>query len=248
MTLALIIARGGSVRLPRKNVLPLCGHPLIAWSIRQAMCSKEIDMTVMATDDDEIESISREYGVDDVIRHPEWGSDANRTFVWALDDLKSRYLTVDLVVTMIPPAPLRLPGDLDRLVCDYHRVGAHVQTFMARPTEMALYEDRGLGLCRSVYTEPQMKHKKHLLNVLGATARAPGFIAHYEIKLHESDDPDVKHRSNAEYFYTEAKPWQIYETDTAEDFELCEVLMEHFILKGNGMEVYNEYARSAESA
>ena len=60
--LAIIPARSGSKRLPRKNILDLAGKPLIAWTIEAALESKYIDRIVVSTDSKEISSISRKYG------------------------------------------------------------------------------------------------------------------------------------------------------------------------------------------
>ena len=59
--LAIIPARGGSKRLPRKNILNLAGKPLIAWTIDSALKSKYIDRIVVSTDDKEISDISMKY-------------------------------------------------------------------------------------------------------------------------------------------------------------------------------------------
>ena len=52
--LAVVPARGGSKRLPRKNVLDLCGKPIIAWSIEAGLKSNYIDKVVVSSDDKEI--------------------------------------------------------------------------------------------------------------------------------------------------------------------------------------------------
>jgi len=62
MTIAVIIARGGSKRLPRKNLRPFCGHPLVSWAIVQAKSSRLIEEVYVSTDDDEIEEVSLKYG------------------------------------------------------------------------------------------------------------------------------------------------------------------------------------------
>jgi CMP-N,N'-diacetyllegionaminic acid synthase len=62
--LALIPARGGSKALPRKNVLPVAGKPLIAYSIQTAHASTLVTRTVVSTDDEEIASVAREYGAE----------------------------------------------------------------------------------------------------------------------------------------------------------------------------------------
>lgn len=62
--LGLILARGGSKRLPRKNVLPLAGKPLIAYSIDAAKESGVVDRIVVSTDDAEIAEVSKAYGAE----------------------------------------------------------------------------------------------------------------------------------------------------------------------------------------
>ncbi len=68
-TLGVIFARGGSKRLPRKNVRPLAGHPLVEWSCRAALAS-DLDRVILSTDDDEIAEICRRVGVDAPFRRP----------------------------------------------------------------------------------------------------------------------------------------------------------------------------------
>lgn len=62
--LAIIPARGGSKGVPRKNIKDLCGKPLIAWTIDEAIKSKYIDRLVVSTEDEEIANISRKYGAE----------------------------------------------------------------------------------------------------------------------------------------------------------------------------------------
>lgn len=62
MKLAVIPARGGSKRIPRKNIKSFCGKPIIAWSIAAALDSACFDHVVVSTDDDEIADVARQYG------------------------------------------------------------------------------------------------------------------------------------------------------------------------------------------
>jgi len=62
--LAVITARGGSKGLPRKNVLPLGGKPLIAWTIEAALAANAIDRVILSSDDDEIIAVARARGCD----------------------------------------------------------------------------------------------------------------------------------------------------------------------------------------
>jgi N-acylneuraminate cytidylyltransferase len=60
--LAVITARGGSKRIPRKNIKPFRGKPIIAYSIETALQSKLFDMVMVSTDDEEIAEIAKQYG------------------------------------------------------------------------------------------------------------------------------------------------------------------------------------------
>lgn len=64
MKLAVIPARGGSKRIPRKNIRNFCGKPMIAWSIEAAIKSAAFDYIMVSTDDDEIADIAKQYGAE----------------------------------------------------------------------------------------------------------------------------------------------------------------------------------------
>ena len=72
---AIIPARGGSKGLPRKNALPLCGKPLIAWTIESARAARSIERVVVSTDDPEIARVSEAFGAEVVWRPAEMSSD-----------------------------------------------------------------------------------------------------------------------------------------------------------------------------
>ena len=62
MIIAVIPARGGSKRIPRKNIKEFCGKPIIAWSIDAAIKTNLFDKVIVSTDDEEIADVSRLYG------------------------------------------------------------------------------------------------------------------------------------------------------------------------------------------
>ncbi|OPX56824.1 N-acylneuraminate cytidylyltransferase [Oceanospirillum multiglobuliferum] len=64
MKFAIIPARGGSKRIPRKNIKPFFGQPMIAWSIKAAISSGCFDRVIVSTDDSEIAQIARDYGAE----------------------------------------------------------------------------------------------------------------------------------------------------------------------------------------
>jgi N-acylneuraminate cytidylyltransferase len=119
--LALVAARGGSKGLPRKNVVPLDGHPLIAWSIAAGAASEAVDRIVCSTDDEEIAEAARRYGADVPFRRPAplAADDTPDLPVFAhvlrwLKDVEG--WEPDLIVHLRPTTPLRRPGEIDRAI------------------------------------------------------------------------------------------------------------------------------------
>jgi len=70
MRCAIIPARGGSKRIPRKNIKPFCGRPMIAWSIAAALESGCFDRVIVSTDDDEIAQVAVQHGAEAPFRRP----------------------------------------------------------------------------------------------------------------------------------------------------------------------------------
>ncbi len=68
MNTAIIPARGGSKGIKKKNLVPLCGKPLIAWTIEAALGSGLIDSVIVSTDSNEIGEVAVEYGADWILR------------------------------------------------------------------------------------------------------------------------------------------------------------------------------------
>ena len=73
--IAIILARGGSKGIPRKNVLDFAGHPLVAWTVIQAKLSKEVDEVYISSDSDEILEIADKYGAKTIKRPEEISGD-----------------------------------------------------------------------------------------------------------------------------------------------------------------------------
>lgn len=116
---ALITARGGSKRLPRKNILPFAGKPLIAWTIEQARASSRVERILVSTDDNEIAEISKQWGVEVIQRPTELATDTATSFdvlIHALDMLKHEGYDPPRIVLLQPTSPLRTSMDIDQAI------------------------------------------------------------------------------------------------------------------------------------
>jgi len=119
--IAIIPARAGSKGLLGKNIKPLCGKPLIAWSIEAGLASQYIDEVMVTTDGDDIASIAKKFGASiPFLRPSELASDTATTFdavKHAIDFYAQKmHKNFDYIVLLEPTSPLREKDDLDRML------------------------------------------------------------------------------------------------------------------------------------
>ena len=126
--LGLIPARGGSKGVPRKNLKPLCGKPLLAYTAEAALASKYLSKVILSTDDAEIAELGRSLGVDvPFIRPAELAEDTTPTFpvvIHAVQHLENEGETFDAVCLLQPTNPLRTGADIDECVRLLESTGA----------------------------------------------------------------------------------------------------------------------------
>lgn len=124
MMIAVIPARGGSKRLPKKNILPFAGSPLICHSIALARSLPVIDRVCVSTDDPETARIAREAGAEIIARPPELATDRSTTasaIRHALLTLAESGARADVVITLQPNCPLRTAAIVADAVDIYRR-------------------------------------------------------------------------------------------------------------------------------
>ena len=122
--LAIIPARGGSKRIPRKNVRPFMGKPIMAYSIEAALKSGLFDEVMVSTDDEEIIGIARQYGTRVPFVRTEATANDHATLADVIREVMERYeeegKVFDNVCCILATAPLISPEDIrssyDRLV------------------------------------------------------------------------------------------------------------------------------------
>jgi N-acylneuraminate cytidylyltransferase len=112
MKIAVIPARGGSKRIPRKNIRDFCGNPIIYYSINQAKKSSLFDKIIVSTDDEEIAEVARSYGAETPFLRPAELSDdystTNAVVKHAIEWFQARGESLDLVCCIYATAPFVL--------------------------------------------------------------------------------------------------------------------------------------------
>lgn len=122
MILGVTPARGGSKGVPRKNIRPLCGKPLIAWTIEAAKASKLLDRYVVSTEDGEIAKVAQQWGAEVIERPTELATDEASTLSVLQHVLA--HLPSDTVVLLQATSPIRDSSLIDRCVQRFLETGS----------------------------------------------------------------------------------------------------------------------------
>ncbi len=129
--IAIILARGGSKRLPRKNILDFHGKPLIVWTIEAALKSKKYDHVLVSTDDSEIAEISRLFGAEVPFYRDTAADDvapSSEATLAALQQAEQYWgESFDIVSQLMANCPLRNAQDISSAVQNFTNLGADSQ-------------------------------------------------------------------------------------------------------------------------
>ena len=228
--LAVVLARGGSKGVPRKNIKILCNKPLIAWSIEAAKKSKYLDKLIVSTDDSEIAQVAREYGAEVPFTRPaELATDTAASvdvLLHALDFFEQAGEKYDYIIQLDPTSPLRTVDDIDNaleMLNNHNSAKAIVSMvkpesshpdFVVTLTETGLIRPLGQGL-----------------GGFGAPPKRRQELEDYyfpEGTVYISEVETLKKRKNVYHELTLAYPVERYkqfEIDDEMDFILIEALM-----------------------
>lgn len=161
---ALIPARGGSKRLPRKNIKPLDGKPLIAWTIETAKASKYIDNVVVSTDDIEIKQISENFGAEVPFIRPDYLSHDTAT---SFDVIKHaiEFLNIakpnHLIVLLQPTSPLRTIDELNQALEFFLKKAAYGVVSISDTEHSPLWSNTlPENLSMSDFIRPEVQEKR----------------------------------------------------------------------------------------
>jgi YrbI family 3-deoxy-D-manno-octulosonate 8-phosphate phosphatase len=150
---AIIPARGGSKGIPRKNLLDICGRPMLAWTIVQAQKSGVMRDIYVSSDDAEILSVAQEWGAKTILRPPELATDtasSESALIHALDHLESsgRRGLPEAVLFLQVTSPLREPEDIANALAQFRKERADSLLSCMRVEDFFIWQRTENG-CRS---------------------------------------------------------------------------------------------------
>ncbi|KJS76528.1 MAG: NeuA [Comamonadaceae bacterium BICA1-1] len=222
MKLAVIPARGGSKRIPRKNIKPFCGKPMIAWSIEAARLSGCFDRIIVSTDDAEIAHVAQAYGAEvPFMRPPELSDDHTGTIpviAHAIDWMNSNVGRFEFACCIYATAPFVLAKDLRRGLDRLRQSGADYAfsvTSYAFPIQRAIRitADQRVDMFNPAHFNTRSQDLEDAFHDAGQFywGRAAAWLAGKPLFTHEAAPvPLPRHR--------------VQDIDTAEDWERAEWL------------------------
>jgi YrbI family 3-deoxy-D-manno-octulosonate 8-phosphate phosphatase len=219
--LAIIPARGGSKGIPRKNIRPLAGKPLIAYNIEQARRSRLINRLVVSTDDPEIAAVARQYGAEVVWRPAEISGDTASSELALLHTLEhleqAEGYQPEIVVFLQCTSPLTLAEDMDGAVQALLDQGAD-SALAVIPFHYFLWKPEGngdaVGINHDKRLRPlrQQREPQYLETGAVYVMRAQGFR-------------QARHRFFGKTALYEMPAERRLEIDDPVDFQVAEVLL-----------------------
>lgn len=218
--LAIIPARGGSKGIPRKNIRPLAGKPLIAYNIEQALRSRFITRVVVSTDDAEIAAVARQYGGEVVWRPAEISGDtasSESALLHCLEHLQqAEAYHPDLLVFLQCTSPLTLAEDMDGTLQALLDQAADTALAVI-PFHYFLWRQAGedaIGINHEKHIRPLRQERQPQFLETGAVyaMRVPGFL-------------QARHRFFGKTALYEMPTERRLEIDDPVDFQVAEVLI-----------------------
>jgi YrbI family 3-deoxy-D-manno-octulosonate 8-phosphate phosphatase len=213
---AIIPARGGSKGIPGKNVVDLCGKPLLAWSILQAKDAKSVSQVYVSSDDDDILKIAASYGAYPIRRPAALASDTSSSesaLLHVLDEIgRTGAADPDLVVFLQATSPLREPKDIDGAVSKIIAAQADSLFSAAVLEDFCVWKKTGEGF-KGLTFDPFNRGMRQ--------EREPLFLENGSIYLFR---PEVLRRGGnrlgGEIAIFEMPYWKSLEIDTPEDLDI----------------------------
>ncbi len=224
-TVAIIPARGGSKGLKEKNIYPVAGKPLLAWTVLQALASTSIERVFVSTDDEAIAKVASEYGAEVIVRPPELAGDkasSESAILHAVGVIERDYnMPLSTIVFLQATSPLRKQGDIDRAVELFFQEGADSLISVTRADDLTLWEfqDGKWGSVNFDYRNRGMRQD-----------RPTQFIENGSIYIFK---PEILvtfgNRIGQKLSAYEMEFWQTWEIDTIEEIDL----IEYYLYKKN---------------
>ena len=227
-TIAIILARGGSKGIPKKNLKNFCGLPLIAWSILQASNVKGINDIWVSSDDKKILNLAKKYGAKTIIRPKKLATsmaNADDGYIHAITFIEKNFYIPDIIVALQATSPIRESKDLE-LGLKKFKIKNYDSLFSSCLAEDLLLWKKLKKTLQSInYDFKKRPRRQEFKDYLIENGSFYIFTPNLIKKL--------KNRLGGKIGTYVMESWKLFELDEPSDYKFCELIMKNYILKNS---------------
>lgn len=225
---AIILARGGSKGIPKKNIMNFCGKPLIAWSIEHAISVKGISSVWVSSESNVILKIAKKYGAN-VIQRPKALATDNASsvsaYLHAINEIE-KDTPIDVVIAIQATSPVRESRDVERALKEFSSASFDSMFSAAEIGDFYIWKQTKQGKLLSV----NYNYKKR--------SRRQDFGKQYVENgsfyiFKPSTIRKYKNQLGGKIGIALMEFWKSFEIDNMEDVEFCKAIMRHYLLSGS---------------
>ena len=223
---AIILARGGSKGIPKKNIIDFCGKPLMAWTIENCIQGGASSVWV-SSDSEEILEVGRKFGANPIKRPDDISDDfATSESAWshAIDTIESQTSqSIDWVLAPQVTSPLREAKDI-QLGLEKATTQEFDSFFSCSIAEDLFFWERKNGILDSVNYDWRNRKRRQDIPVQYIENGSFYLFKPSVLKQHNN-------RFGSKIGVVEMEFWKMFEIDSPDDLRMCAALMKEFIIK-----------------
>ena len=225
-TAVIILARGGSKGIPKKNIKNFCGVPLIAWSISQAISVKGISDVWVSSDDTKILSIAKKFGANPIPRPKKLStatSNADDGYIHGISFIEKNYYLPDIVIALQATSPIRESKDIEYALKKFKKNNYDSLFSSCLAEDLLLWKKSKNNLKSINYNYKKRPRRQDFNDFIIENGSFYIFTSNLIRK--------VKNRMGGKIGYYNMESWKLFELDEYSDIEFCELIMKNYILK-----------------
>ncbi len=223
---AIILARGGSKGIPKKNIIDFCGKPLIAWTIENCIDSAAIDNVWVSSDDPEILEVAESYGAQ-LIKRPlnlsEDNSSSESGWKHGIDYIQNVSSKPEIIVAPQVTSPVRQAKDIQNAVNLFIQNDYDSMLAASKVEDLVFWSLNQSGELESTdYDYPN--HQRHdvstkVIDTGSFYIFKPSVLENYGSRI------------GGKLGYYELEMWKMFEIDNPKDLDFCAAIMKEYILE-----------------
>ena len=226
----IILARGGSKGILKKNIINFCGKPLLAWTIEQCLNVDNVSDVWVSSDDNDVLDVAKFYGAK-IIKRPLdiSGDTATSESAWlhAINYLEDRNIPLDVVLAPQVTSPLREVVDINNAISKFIK-GDYDSMFSASiADDLFFWEESNNGIDSINYDYKNRKRRQDFKKQI--IENGSFYLFKTEILK------EFKNRIGGKIGFSTMDFWKMFEIDNLEDLKMCRVLMQEFLLNNRGV-------------